>query len=368
MTVDQEVTPEPISSKPRSIKESYSYLKENIGQGRNPAFEGAPSEAVFTNYWGPSKERPFLYVEDTEGNIKKWLTQAEIDHIKSAQQTEGKISDTEELLFDMFSLMMGGSKPTLEQIGANSLSELIPRDVPRSDGLAKVEKIFSFVDKHPNTSLNNWLFREVGLSSYEVEGMEETVNGRVDFIILGGETCYTRGTKFVWHMSRNVPDPVRSPFKEDGAFLFNKRNDIQLAYNVQGGLKAVRLNALVFFLARHGISEGVTPDTMSDQVYISLTEYYDKIFPKTTEERQVYHEEENDNFVINYKLEGYKERQRKKRQQIIDKMTELAGKNVLDEILVNIDNFITSKQNQKTPPKRGSSLAAKALSRLGLRK
>ena len=92
------------------VKKHYDDLNRSLGVGDNPLFANAPNDAVMHNLVGD--EKPIFYPEP--GKILKWLTNQDIEKIKSAHPEN--IMDDEQQ-FDLFSFMVGSMSPSIRDLG-----------------------------------------------------------------------------------------------------------------------------------------------------------------------------------------------------------------------------------------------------------
>lgn len=339
MGINDEPRTEPLVKAPQSIRELYDSFIEGIGKGENPLFSQAPTDAVFKNFVGD--EKPLLYIKETDESVKKWLTQ---DEIQAVQETGNQVKLNDEQLFDMFSFMIGGRSPTLRDLGVGKWTDLLSRNNSESgvvEGLDRVRKIFEFIDTHPNTSLASSLGDVLGLSTNRTQKFEVTNGDKKGLVILMGDTSWNRGKMFVWHPTRNARSVVQpcSPFKSDGSQNIGNINDVQIGYQDTEGPRIVRLNKIVFLMARHGLGEQTGSETALDQIYMPLSEFVEQLYIQDNDTREQQHQLENDNFVINYKLPGSQELVQHRKDGILTKMLEMANNGGLDGVLQSIEHY-----------------------------
>lgn len=322
------------------IREEYQRFKQAVGAGENVNFNNAPEGAVFKNFHPSGTERPLLYLKGPDGEVKKWLTESEL---QQWLETQPKIDSADEVEFDMFSLMLGGLDPSLRDLEASSLMDLLDQvDVPQPHK-DKIAKIFTFVDDNSRTSLTEWLHSVLGLSFTCRSMYATTVAGRDAKLPLIGTACYSEHGLLVWHDIRNMRAATPSPFRGDGDVCFDKPYDIQLAYSDNDRTRITRLNSTVFFLARHGVSEEETEATDADQVYISIEEYCRKIFVQDEIKREIIHRRRDENFCIANRLEDYQELCEKRKQEMIARLVGMSERGELDQVVGNIEDFLRSQ-------------------------
>lgn len=338
MSIDDKLKAEPLTRSPQTIREFYDKFVAGIGGGgENPIFSRAPEGAVFKNTVGD--EKPLLYVKEVDGSVKQWLTAADLENVGILPD---QVRLDEEQLFDMFSFMVGGRKPSLRNLGVNRWSDLLSpeNEVNQEEKFASIRKIFEFLDKY-NTNMTQVFGNILGLSTNCTQRFKVTNGNREGIVILMGDTCFNRGKMFVWHSIRNIRSPIQScsPFKSDGNWNIGDINDIQIGYQSVEGPRIVRLNKFVFLMARHGLGEQTTEETALDQIYMTPGEFMSQLYTQDKDAREKQHRIEEDNFVINYKLNGSQELIKQRKNDILAKMLEMASNGDLEDILRNIEQF-----------------------------
>lgn len=343
MGIDTQPLSEPLPKNPQSIRELFDQFNSQIGVGQNALFVNAPVDAVFCNWIG--NEKPLLYAKDETGKPKRWLTENDLNQIKKDSGEE--VEKAEDILFDMFSFMVGGKKPTLTEMGATGWANLlstIDQSYPDED-VQKVKKVFEFLDSDSKTTLTASISDFVGVTHSTTQKIQTVAKGKSSIVILQGDACYNRGKMYIWHHIRNMRSPVQiaSPFRSDGNAMINNVNDVQIGYQTDEGARIVRLNMFVYMLARHGVSEETTEATASDQIYIPLGEYREQIYSQSESERKENQQIENENYVMRNKLDGSEQLQKQRKKAIIDKMMESAKSGGLDNVISSIEQFSSQK-------------------------
>lgn len=328
---------ESVVNNPQSVKEAYQVFIDGVGRGENPLFLRSESDIVFKNTVG--EEKPLLYVYNPDGSIKKWLTQSEVDEFKKTSE-QNTLND--EQLFDMFSFMVGGRRPGLRDLDVTQWTDLITEYQNNNVvGLDKIRRVFEFVDKNPDTNLTLALGNVLGLSVDGNQRFEVVNEGKKGMVFLMGDTSWSRDKIFVWHPIRNMRSSIQSysPFKSDGCQNVGDICDIQVGYQGTDGPRIVRLNKIVFLMARYGLGEQTTPKTSLDQIYMSPNEFIEQLWIPDGNAREEQHRLENENFVINKRLQGSRELIFQKKQAIVTKMLDMAKKGELDVAIKNIEQF-----------------------------
>lgn len=330
-----------IPRKPQSIRELYDSFVSQIGKGTNPLFTDLPDNVIFWNQIGSDK--PFFYVEDGNNHWKQGLTSDDMNVIKEKQNFH---EDTlEDITFDMFSLMVGGRRPTIYELGVNHWTDLLSQMDTNSpiETKNKLQKLFNFLDHRPDddfgksyyAALNESLSEYLHLSNRMLRKQNIAHEQVIITVRLEGDVGFDRGKVFVWSAARNFRSPIQtsSPFKDDGGIFIDQMNDVSIGYETDDGPKLGRLNTFVFLLARHGLSEETTKETAADQMYIGLNDYAKYIYHPDGNERQRFQNIENENYVIKNKLGGYEKLQRERKKMVLDKMISLAQSGGLDDVL-----------------------------------
>lgn len=328
---------------PQNIKTLYDQLINSFGKGDNGLFDEAPPEAVIANYHPNGEERPFFYVLGSDGYIKKWLSVKDLEKIKKTELLKDP-QILEKVLYDMFTLMLGGIEPKLNELNVKSLPDLIKDAELADDVRDRLAKLLNFVDSNPDTSLTKWLYLRIGLSFSCQAYYNTTVAGNESQVIVVGVGSYADNKLIVWEETvRNGRRGTPSPVKQDGEGFLGKPFDILLGgYKFGGHVRWTRLNSTVFYLARHGLSEDEKNETKADQVYISLDEYFHVFFNLDESKRADVHRRREENFVIKRKAIGFERIKELRREEMVRVLIDLDTAGEIGPWLSEIDEYLAS--------------------------